>query len=233
MPDKIKDTEWGKIFVAYFPIHEKGHVVGVLGIEFDASHQFQAFQSVQRLMLVIGIFALVAVAFIAIRMFKRISNPLFNDMKNTDYLTGLKSRNAFDMDVSNIQNFAETGFIIADMNGLKQINDEQGHSMGDHYIEAAAQILGKALSNMPVYRYGGDEFIAITSGYSEDDLKHVCEHIYECVADYNKTPQHPISLSIGYACFDESLDENLIQTFKRADNRMYECKKTMKNAKEN
>lgn len=47
LPNQIKNTEWGPIFISYFPIHENDKVVGVLGIEFDASHQYRAFQMIQ------------------------------------------------------------------------------------------------------------------------------------------------------------------------------------------
>ena len=39
LPNQIKNTEWGPIFISYFPIHKGNEVVGVLGIEFDATHQ--------------------------------------------------------------------------------------------------------------------------------------------------------------------------------------------------
>ena len=43
LPNQIKNTEWGPIFISYFPIHKGNEVVGVLGIEFDATHQYRAF----------------------------------------------------------------------------------------------------------------------------------------------------------------------------------------------
>ena len=100
-PTDIKSTDWGHIFVSYYPIHDEGSVVGVVGIEFDAERQFETFRTVRIGTPLIGIaFCLAAVA-VSVVLFRRISNPAYRDLANTDYLTGLKSRNAFEVDVAN------------------------------------------------------------------------------------------------------------------------------------
>lgn len=233
MPDKIKSTAWGKIFVTYFPIHDQEKVVGVLGIEFDANHQYEAFQSVQNITFMIGIVACIIAAILAVLMFKRISNPLFKDMKNTDYLTHLKSRNAFEIDMQNFDTHRENvGFIVVDMNDLKTINDLEGHYVGDKYIMKTAQVLIKALPNRAIYRYGGDEFVALCFDVVTGDLDKDCQSILSCLQEMNGKEQLEISLSMGYAYYDCEKDQTLQDTFKRADRVMYEQKKEMKKGRD-
>ena len=56
-------------------------------------------------------------------IFKRISNPLYQDMSNTDTLTGLKNKNSFTVDMHNIEsgNQLRYAIVTVDLNGLKNI----------------------------------------------------------------------------------------------------------------
>ena len=85
LPNQIKNTEWGPIFISYFPIHKGNEVVGVLGIEFDATHQYRAFQIIRIGTPIIAAIACLLAVFIAVRLFKRISNPMYKDMANTEF----------------------------------------------------------------------------------------------------------------------------------------------------
>ena len=50
LPDRIKDTEWGKIFITYMPIYDGEQVLGVVGIEFEAGHQYDTYRSLRLLL---------------------------------------------------------------------------------------------------------------------------------------------------------------------------------------
>ncbi len=86
---------------------------------------------------------------------------------HTDSLTRLGNHRAFHYDLSRaIQQRASNGASFAlmaiDLDGLKQINDSQGHQAGDHYIQQVADMLRRALDGHgTVYRTGGDEFMAL------------------------------------------------------------------------
>lgn len=47
LPKDINHTSWGNVFIAYFPMHDEDEVVGVLGIEFDASSQYRTFSNMK------------------------------------------------------------------------------------------------------------------------------------------------------------------------------------------
>lgn len=225
MPEKIKETTWGEIFVAYYPIHDDGKVVGVIGMEFDASHQFKAFQLVRFGTPLIAAFACLISVIIAVFLFRRISNPLYKDLTNVDYLTNVKSRNAFELDLQNLKLKQDNvGFIVSDLNGLKTINDTFGHQIGDEYIVHAASILTEAAQHHPVYRFGGDEFVIICENTTEEELMYLCKLIKDIEQKENSKHNMNVSVSWGYALYDSSMDHDLEDTFERADNNMYSLK---------
>ena len=88
----------------------------------------------------------------------------------TDNLTGLGNHRAFHHDLSlAVQRRAQTGSVFAlmaiDLDGLKQINDSQGHQAGDVYIRRVCEIARAATGREgTVYRTGGDEFMILLPG---------------------------------------------------------------------
>lgn len=226
LPDQIKETTWGPIFVSYYPIHDEGKVVGVLGIEFDASHQFEAFKQIRIITPLIAIMASLIATIIAVLSFRRISNPRFKDMVNTDYLTNLHNRNAFEIDFENLSTHKHnTGIIITDLNDLKKINDTYGHRTGDEYIKKVAKILEKHVQKNTVYRFGGDEFIILIHHDAKQQIKAVVTAIQ---TELSKQTDEKLSISIGFAVYDPKIDHDLKDTFKRADAKMYTNKKLNK-----
>lgn len=78
-----------------------------------------------------------------------------------DPLTGLPGREALDDAFAQLR---DTGYslLFIDLDGLKEVNDHQGHLAGDDYIRRAAKaMVGAVRSSDPVVRYGGDEFVIV------------------------------------------------------------------------
>lgn len=225
-PADIKDTGWGYVFVAYYPIHEDGEVIGVLGIEFDAQRQYETFRIVRLGTPAIAVaFCMLAIA-IAFFAFRRVSNPWYRDMANTDYLTGLKNRNAFEVDVANWERNegrACAGIVSADLDGLKDMNDTRGHAAGDELIKRAAAVLAEACVDAgAVYRVGGDEFAACYFDLDEERAAAVADRIRASCARH-RAEGWPLSMSVGWALRlpGERVEDLLL----RADRRMYEEKR--------
>lgn len=83
-----------------------------------------------------------------------------------DLLTGVKNRNAMNTRVDSFVSGekkieAPFGVVFADLNGLKQENDKNGHAAGDAMIKAAAEYIKEFFSGYEIYRAGGDEFVII------------------------------------------------------------------------
>ena len=102
------------------------------------------------------------------------TNPLYRDMANTDFMTELKNRNSYETDRQNLDAKKKwNGLTVAviDVNNLKLVNRSAwGDAVGDDCIVNAARVLQSVESTkVTAYRYGGDEFILLLENYSEPE----------------------------------------------------------------
>jgi diguanylate cyclase (GGDEF)-like protein len=117
----------------------------------------------------------------------------------TDDLTGLANRRAFEdrLDVAfahHREHGTPVGVVVVDVNGLKQINDTQGHSAGDHALTSFAAelaIAANALPDVMAARLGGDEFCILAVGLPAQAVQALAE-------DVCRRGQHVLEL--GVAC---------------------------------
>ena len=89
-----------------------------------------------------------------------------------DSLTGLLNRNRYMQDFDSLSEQDEPiGVVFLDINGMKEVNDRDGHAVGDRLLIECAKtmrtVLGDAFS---LYRIGGDEFVAIAVGIGESEF---------------------------------------------------------------
>ena len=114
-------------------------------------------------------------------------------MYKKDPLTGALNRQAFYEDTE-ISGGDITALILADMNGLKKVNDSQGHEAGDKALAALAQSFRKATENrQAVYRTGGDEFVIVCRRLPGEKVAALVEQIRTRVAESG------YSCSVGYS----------------------------------
>ena len=108
-----------------------------------------------------------------------------------DSLTGLLNRHAFYADAA--KNPEDLSALVSiDMNGLKAINDIEGHAAGDEALVTLAHCFQRALKRrQSAYRVGGDEFVILCRRCSSDDLAQLVERLRRSVAET------PYSCSIG------------------------------------
>ena len=153
-----------------------------------------------------------------------------------DDLTGLLNRQGFNLVFPDYIDKARANkeslmVIMLDLDGLKSINDNYGHVEGDFAI----QVLGHALENCAgdnviCARQGGDEFILLSSNYTEEDAALLISKIYTYLENYNRlhTKQYTISASAGY-CVTNDYDRTTLPTYiDIADKNMYKVKKSKK-----
>ncbi len=116
-----------------------------------------------------------------------------------------------------------TCLLIADLNGLKLINDSFGFRKGDLALKKAAEILQKSCRREDIIsRWGGDEFVILLPKTREDQVANLCSRIkMNCLATENE--EFPISLSLGVAV-KEKPGEGIHSLFQKAENRMLENK---------
>ncbi|NQY54643.1 MAG: GGDEF domain-containing protein [Campylobacteraceae bacterium] len=96
--------------------------------------------------------------------------------RNTDYLTGILNRRAFQSELDKIDNEykifeSKYAIIFYDLDHFKNINDEHGHDCGDTILKSFASLLNK-LTRVDdiVSRYGGEEFVVLVHYKDEDEV---------------------------------------------------------------
>lgn len=161
---------------------------------------------------------LIAVDYVVCYMF------IFSKHASYDALTGLLNRAEFYRDLAR-RGSAVTAVISVDMNGLKTINDTEGHDAGDLAIKTVAEVLALAKrQSASVYRMGGDEFVILYFQTVEDGAEKLVETLKENLA---KT-KYSCAFGVGVVKNGVTLEEIV----KRSDARMYEDKRRMKQEKE-
>ena len=152
---------------------------------------------------------------------------IFKRMAFTDELTGLDNRTSFEQRISVLSTIERRGVyvVMIDLNGLKLINDTQGHTAGDEFIRQSAGALQEIVDGSgQLFRIGGDEFIALLE-CSDKQAAFIIKKL-EPYLRKNDGTLSP-SFAIGYSFFDPAKDEDLNTAFRRADKRMYLCKQNI------
>jgi diguanylate cyclase (GGDEF)-like protein len=115
-----------------------------------------------------------------------------------------------------------------DIDGLKQLNDTQGHAAGDGMIAEAAHVMRQTFrASDLIGRMGGDEFCILFETDSEHDTAVALSRLQKGIDQANAGDQRPFTLSIsaGVAVFDPKEPRSLDELLAIADNRMYEQKR--------
>jgi diguanylate cyclase (GGDEF)-like protein len=144
-----------------------------------------------------------------------------------DVLTKLYNRSFYVDELNRLQRKGPTpvSVLVIDLNGLKPINDQLGHAVGDALLRRAGEVLNKAVEK-PAYaaRIGGDEFVVLMPATDERGCAAMADNINKLVELNNQFyPGATLSLSIGMATSEPH--EHIEDTVRRADLGMYEHKK--------
>lgn len=157
----------------------------------------------------------------------------YKKLANTDSMTTLYNRNAFNNDVEHLSNDTEYSIISLDLNNLKSVNDNLGHQAGDRYIINAASIINDIFGKEgSCYRIGGDEFsVVIKKPNSGTVTEKLIEKLEQAIETHNKeNPKEPVYIAYGYHSHtpDSAYDYN--ETLHIADEKMYENKRLQKDS---
>ena len=146
-----------------------------------------------------------------------------------DSLTGLYNRVYFDAEMKRLAASREfpVSIIVADIDGLKRVNDTHGHDTGDQLIQAAATALLSAFrASDVVSRIGGDEFAVLLPGTDQDTAQEAVDRITSSF-DSKIVRLYGGGLSLGMAT--AATGEELTARLKQADERMYIHKYSKRN----
>ena len=152
-------------------------------------------------------------------MQKRLLIEKLHVLSYIDSLTGVCNRTSYIkyLDELKDNNYSTLGIIFIDINGLKKANDSKGHAYGDQMIVTVSDLLKQTFVEN-VFRIGGDEFVVICTGITNEEF--TCkEQALRAFLEKNTE----ISFSLGAVWTDEIISvEKLIAV---ADKAMYDDKR--------
>ena len=171
---------------------------------------------------------------------KRAENDLANTVEsafrreNRDALTGVKNKHAYVQAETELneqigqKSNPAFAVVVCDINGLKAVNEKQGHDAGDAFIRSACHIVCDTFKHSPVFRVGGDEFAVLLKGNDYEQRKHLMQQMSIISLEHSQSGK--VTLSSGISEFDKHRDTCVQDVFARADSAMYENKMRFKSA---
>ncbi|WP_229346697.1 GGDEF domain-containing protein [Halanaerobium polyolivorans] len=141
-------------------------------------------------------------------------------------MTNLYNRRFFEeeMERLDVERQLPISIIMADLNGLKLINDNYGHEKGDEVLIKTAEILKKSLREEDIVaRLGGDEFAILMPKTNKEQADRIIKRIKDKIDQITAKKALPISLALGTATKEKAV-ENIYEVLRKADNKMYQDK---------
>lgn len=188
------------------PLMKGGAMVGFLGVDNPRAHYDDAtlLASIQ--------------FFVTNSLDRKKQKAYLEKLSYRDMLTGLYNRNRY---IERLEAYKQVqdqqiGAIYIDLNGLKKVNDEQGHRAGDELIVRAAGTIAGIFAE-DAYRVGGDEFVVILLDVSREDFARKTEQLRR------QMQENGVDASIGGVW--QASTENLENLLRLADENMYREKK--------
>ncbi|MEO8328754.1 MAG: sensor domain-containing diguanylate cyclase [Candidatus Nanopelagicales bacterium] len=152
-------------------------------------------------------------------------------LAHTDPLTALANRRAVDevLDTAFARHLAEAcpvSLIVCDLNGLKRINDDQGHDAGDRALVRFAGMLSGVAGRLPgsiAARLGGDEFCIVVPGVKADEVVAAAEELCRLVL---RSPLEGVSCGVASTADDVGDVDTAGRLFRLADAAQYRAKRS-------
>ena len=167
----------------------------------------------------------------------RVEAIQLTELAKKDALTGVRNKLAYDEETRKLEKDLKNGetkigFAVFDLDDLKKINDTYGHEKGDAAIRLLAETICRVYAHSPVFRIGGDEFVAVLKGGDYERAEELREEFENTLAGLRKDtaldPWERISASEGLALYDGRRDRSISDLFRHADNDMYNRKRAAK-----
>ncbi|MEG1874967.1 MAG: GGDEF domain-containing protein [Angelakisella sp.] len=162
---------------------------------------------------------------------EQIASEMYKTLAYTDKLTGIRNRLSFEEDLEllgkSVTKHTSIIFVNVDVNDFKAINDNYGHMIGDHVLQAVARELSQRFRGVATcYRMGGDEFCLVALNQRLEQIETTMTVLNNQLAHGLYSPS--LSVAYGLAEYNPFLHQTLIDVFRAADNHMYEFKRRYK-----
>ena len=211
----------------FFPLHFREHCLGY--------YIFTNTDFPRRTMLCHSLMMNISHSFENIRKLLHLNNAIreLDRLYVIDPLCGIYNRNGFirlaDQMFKHSLQMHETLMIsFIDMDGLKYVNDNYGHDEGDFALHKLAEIIRKCCRPGQICaRFGGDEFITIGTGLTQDDAEMFEQDFFKQLKEVNSVINKPYELNASVGSYVTAVepDMKLFALIAKADQIMYEQKK--------
>ena len=198
--------------IVLFPLNYNDELLGYIwACNFDAENTVKIKETIE-----------LTVYFVASEIGNHKMMDRLRYLSSIDILTGVLNRNEMNNRIDTIRKTGNDelkglGIVFADLNGLKRVNDKEGHAAGDLLIKNAAMALQNVFIGDQIYRAGGDEFMVLLSFTTEEAIKEKINKVRKLSKKYGN-----VSFAFGYSYQNDSSD--ITGALKLADQRMYEDK---------
>jgi diguanylate cyclase (GGDEF)-like protein/PAS domain S-box-containing protein/putative nucleotidyltransferase with HDIG domain len=158
---------------------------------------------------------------------KELALKEINHLAYNDYLTGLRNRRFFEESfVRYLNQDVRVGLILADINGLKLVNDHYGYQCGDFLINEAARQIKQYIPDVDVFaRIGGDEFAILLKDISHDNLVQLSDRLEKELELDVEYQGQKLYLSVSFGHSIQRVDQmTLDELFKSAESMLQEKK---------
>ncbi|MEO5697674.1 MAG: GGDEF domain-containing protein, partial [Burkholderiaceae bacterium] len=159
-----------------------------------------------------------------------------SDEVSTDQLTQIANRRglmmAFEIERARMERSGEPLAIgLLDIDNFKRLNDELGHSAGDEALKSLAAVVSKTLRPTDrIARYGGEEFVVLLPATGAEEGQQILTRLQRSLTGglfMHKDKNVFVTFSAGVTLY--SLAERIEEALERADQALYEAKRTGKN----
>lgn len=152
----------------------------------------------------------------------RVEHAHISRSADTDALTGVPNRRAFDRELVRRTGAGSgtecTAILVIDLDKFKPLNDRHGHAAGDRALKAIATALtAETRAGDLLARIGGDEFCVLLDAVDSQGAARIAERMVRCVRELDLTVTASIGVAVGPA-------DAMSDTLTRADHAMYAAK---------
>lgn len=149
-----------------------------------------------------------------------------------DALTGLPLRYGLEDEFKRCRAQAMRGgeemvVVLLDVDHFKRVNDVHGHAAGDLALQhVASLLLGHCRAGEPLFRFGGEEFLALLQAADREEAQQAAERLLQALRDTPlRLPDgHALSLRVSAGLAEAGTEESMADVVGRADHALYAAK---------
>ncbi|MBR4515539.1 MAG: diguanylate cyclase [Lachnospiraceae bacterium] len=191
------------------PLIQEGKYIGFFGVDNPPAEMMEEVSEIIRLLMF----------FLSEMVSQRDNRKRLLEYSFHDSMTGVGNRRAEkEFERNELDTSRSYGYVMCDINGLKAVNDNQGHEAGDEMIKVVAESLSEVFGRDNVYRMGRDEFAVYTYEDSLDKFESKIDKVKTVVNEKS------VYVAIGYS-YAQGGDPDYRTHKLAADNKMYDEKK--------